>query len=66
VEIYEHILGFINIYNRIGAGMNVNILNMCQDCGLPLFDLKSMRYENGSNTRGKHCEIQSHALTFNP
>jgi len=37
VEIYEHILSFITIYNSTGAGMNDNILNMCQNRGLPLF-----------------------------
>jgi hypothetical protein len=49
VEIYEHILDFITIYNSTGAGMNDNILNVCQDCGLPLFDSGSKRYDNGSN-----------------
>jgi hypothetical protein len=49
VEIYEHILGFITIYNTTGAGMNENILNMYQDCGLPLFDSRSKGYDNGSN-----------------
>jgi len=41
VEIYEH--------NSTGAGMNENILNICQDCGLPLTDSRSKRYDNGSN-----------------
>jgi hypothetical protein len=49
VEIYEHILGFITIYNTTGAGMNENILNMCKGCGLPLFDSRSNRCNNGSN-----------------
>jgi hypothetical protein len=64
-EIYEHILGFITIYNSTSAGMTQDILNMCQDCGLPLFDSRSIRYDNGSNMWGKHCDIQIQNLTLN-
>jgi hypothetical protein len=45
--------------------MNDNILNMCQDCRLPLFDSRSKRYDNGSNMWGKRWDIQSHTLTLN-
>jgi len=57
VEIYKH--------NSTGAGMNENILNMCQDCGLPLIDSRSKRYDNGSHMWGKHCDFQTRILTLN-
>lgn len=55
VKISEHFLGFVPLLETTGLELTEVILQL-QEMGIPIEDMRSQGYDNGSNMRGRHCK----------
>uniref|UniRef100_A0A8C5MKC1 TTF-type domain-containing protein n=1 Tax=Leptobrachium leishanense TaxID=445787 RepID=A0A8C5MKC1_9ANUR len=66
VTIKEHFLGFIPLQETTGAFIAETLLGQLEEIGLPIENLHSQGYDNGSNMKGKQNRAQKRILDLNP
>lgn len=65
VEVCEHFIGFCPITSSTGEGLLNFVLNLFSQLNLDIQNLRGQGYDNGSNIRGKHNELQKKILEIN-
>ncbi|KAL4119026.1 hypothetical protein QTP88_011899 [Uroleucon formosanum] len=63
--IHEHFIGFIEVFDKTGAGLSDRIIKMLSDLEININDMRGQSYDNGSNIRGKHSGVQKRILDIN-
>ena len=63
IEMKEHFLGFIPVYDSTGAGLTDVLLEMLKQRGLNINNCRGQGYDNGFNMKGKHNGVQKKILT---
>lgn len=63
--IHEHFIGFIEVFDKIGAGLSDRIIKMLSDLEINI-NMRGESYDNGSNMRGKYNGVQKRILDINP
>jgi len=64
--IHEHFIGFIEVFDKTGAGLSDRIIKMLSYLEININDRRGQSYDNGSNMRGKHSRVQKRILDINP
>lgn len=65
-EIKESFIEFLKILNKSGSGIADAIVNLIEELGLDLDDMRGQGYDNGSNMKGKNIGVQKLILDKNP
>lgn len=65
-EIKETFVGYVQIFDKTGAGISQAIENEIKALGLDLENLRGQAYDNGSNMKGKDIGVQKRILDKYP
>ena len=65
IKIDEHFVEFLKVDNIYGKGHFNEILNAIKNLELDINDVRGLRYDNGSNMKGKKQGVQRRILDIN-
>lgn len=65
-DVHEHFIGFIEVFDKTGAGLSERIIKELMDLKININDMRGQSYDNGSNMRGKQNDVQKRILNINP
>ena len=66
LKIKEYFIKFLNVDDTSGFGLLNVLQDVLKSLELNMNDVRGQGYDNGSNMKGKHQEVQSRLLEINP